>query len=70
MRILEKKEPEIECTCYHCKSRLAVHKNDIKYWSSNDYDGGLSCVYRAKCMVCDSYFNIETSKIPSGWRKG
>lgn len=68
MRIIEKKEPEIEIMCPDCKSVLAVNKDDIRHWSSRDIDGGSSDGYDAKCPVCKSRFDIPAKKVPSGWR--
>ncbi len=66
MRIIEKKEPEIEITCPDCKSVLAVNKDDIRHWSSRDIDGGSSDGYDAKCPVCGSRFDIPEKKVPRG----
>lgn len=69
MRVIEKKEPEIEFVCPHCKSRLAVHQSDIRYWSKRDYDGSTSDGFTAQCIVCKSEMAIPERLVPFGWDK-
>lgn len=68
MRIIEKKEPEIEIVCPNCKSVLAVNKDDIRHWGGMDIEGGTYGGYDAKCPVCESRFDIPKEKVPGGWR--
>lgn len=68
MRILERREPEQwsdNCTCRHCKSRLAVEFCDL-YRIYEDCD--CSYCYYYQCPVCRGV-NEVTSLLPEATRK-
>lgn len=67
MRVIDKREPEIEHTCRDCKSKLAVNMSDIRYITYSCM-GESDDAYRATCGVCGSDMDINWSAIPSGWR--
>ena len=67
MRVIDKREPEIEHTCRDCKSKLAVNVSDIRYVTLY-FMGESDEAYQATCAVCSSTMDIKWDAIPSGWR--
>ena len=67
MRVIDKREPEIEYQCRDCKSKLAVNISDIRYITYSCM-GESDSAYRATCGVCGSDMDIKSDAIPSGWR--
>lgn len=67
MRVIDKREPEIEHICRDCKSKLAVNISDIRYITYSCM-GESDSAYRATCAVCGSEMDIKPSAIPYGWQ--
>ena len=67
MKIIEKRDPEIEHTCRDCKSKLAVNITDIRHQTVSCM-GDIDDNYQSTCPVCGSTMSIGSSSIPYGWK--